>query len=542
MTRIVETDKGPVRGVREQGLEVFKGIPYAAAPTGPYRWQPPQPAPAWIEPLDTRQFGPAAPQTPDELELDLDAPQSEDCLTLNVWTPGIDDGRRPVMVWIHGGAFSWGSARNDLYDGSQYAERGDVVVVTIQYRLGALGWLDLQPLGHDRSPNNGLLDQIAALEWVKTNIAAFGGDPNTVTVAGESAGGIAIGALLVSPQADGLFHRAILQSGSPGLVATKDWSTKVRDEFMKHAKADSVAELGELTTDQILDAQAGLFKNRFADMAFHPVIDGDVVPSAPIQHIGSATESTVPTLIGTNLDEARYWILEDGRLDQLPLSFVRPWLNAITGNGATHVIDAYQHSHPDYTDAQIGLAVAGDAAFRLPAIATAEALAASNTPVWMYLFTLASTRLEGRLGSPHAMELPFTFNNLGASGASAFFDSDAVDCQPLADTIQDAWVNFIRHGSPQTQALGSWPTYDTANRSTMILDHEPKLESNPFAGNRRAWGDIPFDGLTPSIGESSPTSYDGTRYVETALRMYAAKASAASSAIVEALKKRLQSR
>ncbi|MDG2261683.1 MAG: carboxylesterase family protein [Actinomycetota bacterium] len=152
---IVNTDKGPVRGVSEQAHAVFRAIPYAAPPIGPRHWQPPQPADPWIERLDATEFGPASPQTPDEIELDLDAPQSEDCLTLNVWTPGLDGAPRPVMVWIHGGAFSWGSARNDLYDGGRYAERGDIVVVTVQYRLGALGWLDLEPLGHEQSPNNG---------------------------------------------------------------------------------------------------------------------------------------------------------------------------------------------------------------------------------------------------------------------------------------------------------------------------------------------------------------------------------------------------
>jgi para-nitrobenzyl esterase len=256
--------------------------------------------------------------------------------------------------------------------------------VALQYRLGALGWLDLEPLGHEQSPNN---------------------------------------ALLVSPQADGLFHRAIMQSGSPGLIATKTWSARVHHDFAKHVKADSVDDLRELTTEQILEAQARLFKSRFSDTAFHPVIDGDVVP-------------------------------------EVPISFIQPWLNAITGNRADHIIEAYRQSHPGYTDSQIGLAIAGDSAFRMPAIATAEALVNSNTPVWMYLFTLASTSMGGRLGSPHAIDLPFTFNNLRASGASAFIKPDAADYQPLADTIQDAWINFIRHGDPQTTKLGDWPIYD----------------------------------------------------------------------------------
>jgi para-nitrobenzyl esterase len=355
---------------------------------------------------------------------------------------------------------------------------------------------------------------------VKANVAAFGSDPNNVTMAGESAGGMSIGALLTSPQADGLFHRAILQSGSPGLIATKTWSARVHHEFAKHLEADSVDDLNKLTTQQILEAQARLFKSRFSDIAFGPVIDGDVVPVAPIQHLRSASEPTVPILIGTTLDEARYWILEDGRLDQLPISFIQPWLNAITGNRADDIIEAYRQSRPDYTDSQIGLAITGDSAFRMPAIATAEALANSTTPVWMYLFALASTSLSGRLGSPHAIDLPFTFNNLRASGASAFIEPDAADYQPLADTTQGAWINFIRHGDPQTTELGDWPTYDATSRPTMVFNPESGLEYDPFAASHQAWGDVPFDGLTPSIGYSNPGNHEGTRYIATALRMH----------------------
>jgi para-nitrobenzyl esterase len=451
-------------------------------------------------------------QTPDEFELGEDDPTSEDCLTLNVWTPDSAEGSRPVFVWVHGGAFSWGTARHALYDGRTLAERGDIVVVTIQYRLGSFGWLDVSDVGGSASSaNNGLLDMVAALEWVQDNAAAFGGDPDNVTLAGESAGGTSLGSLLTSDEAAGLFDRAILQSGSSGLVMTKDVSTEVAADFMAHAEATTISDLRALTSDELLEAQLS-FENEsaFADIGFHPVIDGIVVEEAPTVALRDGVASTVPVLIGTNRDESRYWLLYIDYLDRLPLSYSDPWLNAISGGRAAEINDAYLVDRPDLTDGQIGLATAGSSAFTMPAIRLSEALSSHASPVWMYQFTLPSTELDGRLGSPHAMELPFMFFNLHGEEALLNPADNPAGYEELAETMQDAWIAFTRTGNPSTQALGTWPMYDQDNRPTMMLDLDSRLVSDPYSEERTAWGDIPFDGLTPSLIETNPLSHPNT--------------------------------
>jgi para-nitrobenzyl esterase len=510
---IVKTTGGIVRGVATDGLLIFKGIPYAASPIGERRWRPPEPVEPWSGVSDATEFGPACPQTPDELELSAGTPLNEDCLTLNIWTPAAHDAARPVLVWIHGGGFSWGTARNDLYDGAQFARRGDLVVVSIQYRLGAFGWLNLKEVGGDAyatSGNLGLLDQIAALEWVQANITAFGGDPNNVTVAGESAGGISIGSMIASPLAEGLIHKAILQSGSPGLVATEAWSKNVTKLFIELAKAESIDDLLALSTDEILAIMENLFNSQFSDTAFHPVIDGYVLPSAPMQQLAANGQSEIPILLGWTMDEARYWLYYLPELDRLPLSYSKPWLNAISGGRADEIIATYQESRPNYSDPQIGLALVGDVAFRMPAVRLAESLSRSGVPVYLYQFDFVSPLENGRFGSPHAIDLPFTFHNLDAVGAEDLIDKNPAYI-PLADQIQDTWIAFIRTGNPNHAALPSWPTYDTTTRATMRFDFESRVENDPLAAERKIWGDIPFDGLTPPLGDVSPETFEGTR-------------------------------
>lgn len=506
---VASTTAGPVTGVHADGLDVFRSIPYAAPPTKDLRWRPPRPVEPWTEPLDATDPGPICPQTSDILET-TDVPQSEDCLTVNVWTPGLQ-GHRPVLVWLHGGGFSWGSARDEWYDGAQLSRRGDLVVVTVQYRLGALGWLDLGGVSAEYagSGNNGLRDQIAALRWVQANAGAFGGDPEQVTVMGESAGAISIGSLLATPEASGLFDRVIMQSGATGLVADREWAGNVTGEYMRILGVEDLAGLRRASTAELLDAAEELYGTQFADTAFHPVVDGAVLAEPPLHTIAGGT-ARVPVLIGTMLDEARLWIFYMDELERLPLEYARPWLQDLTDGRADEVVGVYRKSRPDYTDPQLGLAIVGDVAFRMPAVRLAETLVADDVPVWMYLFALQSPVEDGRYGAAHSFELPFTFHNLDAKGVDDLIGADPA-YEKLADRIQDSWIAFARSGDPNTPGLPAWPMYDTSGRPTMILDRKPHVEEDPLAAEREVWRDIPFDGTDPDLAHLSPAQFEGTR-------------------------------
>src|SRR5256885_13958530 len=288
---IVQTDKGPVVGSTTGPVHVFRGIPYARPPVGELRWRPPEEPRSWTSPLDASSFGPIAPQNPSHLEQLFGAEkpeQSEACLSLNVWTPGLDDGRRPVLVWIHGGAFVTGTGSTPWYDGTRLATAGDVVVVTINYRLGALGFLELGELGDERyaaSGNCGILDQVAALRWVRDNISSFGGDAAQVTVFGESAGGMSVGTLLALPAAQGLFSRAILQSGAASHVVQRDKAESVTRDLLAElglTPADA-GKLVDVPVDDLLAAQGRVVDRTWPNLAFTPVVDGVTLPRPPLE-------------------------------------------------------------------------------------------------------------------------------------------------------------------------------------------------------------------------------------------------------------------
>ena len=506
---IVATSSGRVLGTSQSGVDSYRGIPYAAPPIDDRRWLPPAPAAPWTGVRDATSFGPACPQDPDPHEMAEGTPTSEDCLTLNVWTPSRAE-RAPVMVFIHGGGFTAGSTWDPWYDGAAFAGRG-VVLVTLQYRVGPFGWLDVSDLGprYATSANNGLQDQMAALRWVRQNAAAFGGDPANVTVFAESAGAISLSALLGTPSADGLYDRVILESGTAGTIATPEWSQRVYDRFVELAGVAGPEDLAHLSTDQLLDTARRLYDTEFSDTAFHPVVDGTLVPDLPMKRIASADGPSVPMIIGTNLDEARYWLYYIPELDRLPLRYYQPWLESLAGDRADEVIADYRRERPELDQAQTGLALAGDVGFRMPAVRMAEALSARGVPVRMYLTTVPSPELDGRMGTPHAIELPFVFNTLQAARAPELVGDDPANAA-LAATTQQLWVAFARDGAPAAPGSPEWPLYDSSARRTLMLDREVTVRADPYPVSRTTWGSMRFDGSDPGLDRLTPLQYAGT--------------------------------
>ncbi len=498
---VVKTVAGPVRGEKEKDVLVFRGIPFAAAPVGPLRFRPPVPPSPWTKVRLTVDFAPACPQLiqVDPIE-NNGSVMAEDCLAVNVWTPGADAKRRPVMVWIHGGGFSEGSARNTWYDGATLAGTGDIVVVSLQYRLGALGFLELGEIGGEdyaESGNLGLLDQIAALQWVDDNIAAFGGDPHNVTLFGQSAGSGSEGILMTTPAARGLFHKAVLQSGTPGLVAGKTQAARVAQSYMKIAGVSTIEGLQQLSVDAMLDAQKKLFETGSGGPPFRPVVDGTVVKEYPMQAIAAGRAAPVPILIGTNLDEIRLFSVSyDLAVERRPQSLLEKQVAEVAGSRAHEVVETYRRADVGYADAVIHLL--GDLQTRIPSIRLAEANS-RRQPTFMYLFTYRSTSTYKKYYSAHCMELPFVFGVMDTQDVIAFTGREP-HREALMKTIQQAWINFARTGDPSQPGL-AWPRYDSKTRATMELGISSQVLSDPGSAERTLWGGLPFDGVTPSVDQ-----------------------------------------
>jgi para-nitrobenzyl esterase len=483
---------GKLSGRREGGVHVFRGIPYAASAAGAGRFRPPRPVRPWADTRDASRFGPVAPQLPSALkdllgQSTIDV--SEDCLSLNVWTPATDESRRPVMVWIHGGAFVFGSGSTPWYDGTRFALAGDVVVVTINYRLGAFGFCHLDGLGGEAftgSGNIGILDQVAALEWVRDNIEVFGGNPDDVTIFGESAGAMSVGTLLGTPRAAGLFHRAILQSGAASFAATSSGATAVAERLMATAGITSVDELVALPTDAVLEAQQKMLAaDGTLGLPFRPVVDGTVLPASPLDTIASGATGAVPILEGTNRDETTLFLLLDPTLGDLDEAGLVARAAAMVGNHAATAVERYRANRPDASLRDVLVALSTDAVFRIPAVRLAEAQARQGRPVYSYRFTWATPTFSGALGSSHALEIPFVFDNLDQPGAG-FFTGDGDERAAIATTMHEAWIRFARTGN------AGWPAYDVDRRATKVFDGVDYPVVDDPAGDERAL----WDGVT----------------------------------------------
>ncbi len=493
----VRTTYGTLEGVQREGHLTFRGIPYAAPPVGDLRWRAPQPPAAWQGVRKSDTFGNASRQKTHPIPgFAASGPQSEDCLYLDIYTPAADDRRRPVMFWIHGGGFTHGTASEPLYDGGPLVTRGDVVVVGINYRLGALGFLSLIDLlpGRGLTANAGLLDCIAALEWVRDNIAAFGGDPANVTIFGESAGAAAVGTLLAMPAAKGLFHKAVLQSGT-GRANTREGGTRIADLLLANLGMDRAGASELLTTsdDRILEAQTAIAaKMRFdGGPLFGPVIDDENLPDLPINEIAAGSAAGIPVMAGTNRDEVKLFmatVRRDPIDDEELLNAVQASLGSDEAKAAS-LVAAYRSSRgakglPD-SNLDILDAIQSDARMRMPAIRLALAQRAHQPLTYMYLFTYPSPARGGSLGSCHALEMPFVFGTLHAPTQDRFAGSGP-EVEALSRRMMDAWLSFARTGSPGHEGIGAWPAYDDSSRPTMVFDLETGLESDPFGEERRA--------------------------------------------------------
>jgi para-nitrobenzyl esterase len=507
MSATVSIHQGKLEGDDQSGLLSFKGIPFAAPPVGERRWLAPEKPASWTGLRDARRFGPVAHQNRVMLSalsaMVIDGEQSEDCLTLNVWTPALDGKRRPVMVWIHGGGFTIGASSQALYDGSVLARRGDVVIVTVNYRLGPLGFIRLADVTGGKIPssgNEGMLDQVAALEWVRDNIAEFGGDPGNVTIFGESAGGMSVGTLLAMPAARGLFHKAIPQSGACHTGAPVARANRTAERVLSKLGVNSgdAAAIRALTPAQLLTGTMladGKTPDPELGMAYQPVIDGTHVPRAAIEMVADGSAAGVAVMVGSTLEEWKLFSLMDASLHKLDRAGLGARMSRrLTAEAADSVIDSYAKARAQrgesVTPADLFTAIETDRVFRIPGVRLAQVQPRHDSRVYSYLFTWPSPAMGGVLGSCHALELGFVFGTNHIPGMSSFAGTGSA-AEKLATQMQDAWLAFARSGDPSNESTGKWSAYDEAHRATMVFGANTKLEDAPRDEERRAWEGVP---------------------------------------------------
>jgi para-nitrobenzyl esterase len=464
-TPVVRTAGGDLRGELDGEILVFRGVPFAAPPVGDLRWRPPQPVVPWQGVREATAFSASCPQPPPPSRK-LEAPNrtDEDCLYLNVWTPGLAPAKRPVMVWIHGGGMTIGSGTARTYEGTKLAEQG-VVLVTLNYRLGVLGFMahpELSAESPDKTSGNyGLLDQIAALRWVQDNIAAFGGDPENVTIFGESAGAVSVGCLLTAPAASGLFHRAILESGTPVAITAPLRGDDQQGEgqglaIARRLHAEGIADLRAMPADRLVDgcpAAIGPTANRKGKDKFGPIVDGVVLPDAPMRLFAEGKFHHVPILLGTNRDEMTLFMGGGNRGVPKRKLGLRVVVKRTFPENADEVLNAFSCADDDGAfPAFRDMMTVG--CFTAPCRLVARFCADAGVPVYLYEFSRVppgSTRTG--LGATHGIEIPYVFGTFKEQFG------DATD-RRLADAMSRYWTQFARNGAPQAEGLPEWPRYD----------------------------------------------------------------------------------
>ena len=494
---IVETTAGKVRGNAQGNVNIFKGIPYGASTAGSGRFMPPSKPQPWPDVRDAQELGQKAPQNPENLLPEVlvqrpkDEPMGEDCLRLNVWTAGVGDGhKRPVMVWLHGGGFATGSGGSYYFDGKNLAGKHDVVVVTLNHRLNLFGFLYLGDLGgpkYANSGNVGMLDIVAALEWVRDNATAFGGDPANVTIFGESGGGGKVSTLMAMPAAQRLFHRAVVESASALKGVPREAATKSAEAFLTKLglKPGQVDELQKLPMARLLTAMEGAQALRLS-----PVVDGRSLPADPFDPVAPEMSANVPLLIGSNATEVTF--MANTPLDALDDASFRQHVKQnvrLDNAAADRLIAVYKKAQPAASNIDLYLAIASDNWMRVNVVTEAERKAAQKAPVYMYYFTWKTPVRDGKLRTPHTLEIAFAFDNVDLAKS---LTGSGQDRYALADKMSAAWVAFARTGNPNHKGLPKWPAYTLDRRATMVLDNQCKVVDDPGREERLAMSAIKF--------------------------------------------------
>ena len=488
---VARTTSGVVQGVHVGGVHAFLGIPYAAAPVESLFMRAPQPAASWsgIRPADRYgatapkgayppQFAPLFPET---------AIAGAEYLNLNIWTPDCNRSDLPVLVWIHGGSFANGSGSVPEYNGSSFASNG-VVCVTINYRLGAEGFLYLD----DGPANLGLLDQLSALRWVKENIAAFGGDPARVTVAGQSAGAMSVTTLLAMPLSQGLFHQVIVQSGAAANTLTRDQGRLVGRQMATRLGVEPTwSEIAACGTDRLVEIGSALVTEVQATpdtqtwgeiartmLPFAPVIDGSVLTRHPLEALRAGAGADVPMLIGTNRDEARLFLVAIERIASIHEDELRDVIMDYRLSAAATI--TYRSNRPYASPGDTLAAVITDGYYRLPAIRVAEAREGGGSgPTWLYRFDHPETEENAGLGACHGVEMPYVFNSIHLSGVRPRIGN--VPSPRVAETTHQTWIDFIVRGQP------GWPSYTRDRRLTGLIGEALTQEDDPAGDERSLW-------------------------------------------------------
>jgi para-nitrobenzyl esterase len=487
---VAQTSSGKIRGYNDGPVKVFKGVPYGAPTGGANRWLPAKPPVPWSGIRDATQPGGMSPQNfgapmAEETAMIQKGPMTEDCLNLNVFTPAVGpkSGKRPVMVWFHGGGFAGGSGNATSYDGRNLAEKHGVVLVSVTHRLNVFGFLylgDLFGADYADSGNVGVLDLVAALNWVKNNISNFGGDPDNVTIFGQSGGGAKVSALMAMPAAKGLFKQAIAESGALVRATPRDKAAESAKRLIDALGVKTISELRSVPQDKLI---ATMNELHFQSA---PVVDGRVLPAHPFDPSAPAMSRDVPFMVGTVETEATFF--PNTPLDPIDAAKFHDLVKNSTqapDADVDHLISVFRHANPGKDDTYLYQLLLSQTTFQERSIEIAERKAdQGGAPVYVYYFTKHTPVHGGKLRAPHTLEIPYAFDSLAKS--EPIIGPVTAEQQALADKVSSAWVSFARTGNPNNPKIPNWAAFDTKTRNIMIIDDQFKAVSDPLRETRLA--------------------------------------------------------